>query len=279
MTSPLFSIVTVTLNCAEDAASTAESVLAQDFADYEYLVKDGNSTDGTVQELQSLGVRNIHVMADRGIYDAMNQALTLCTGQYVLFLNAGDIFSSEGVLEEITSYLSDNSGSPDLIYFDYLDVQAGYVVISPDRLSGFYLYRRWLCHQVCFFRLDCYHRYGDFDTTLRVTADYDFLTRVVITNKGSYLHVPIVGIRYKGGGFSSMSRTLFEADATVVRRRRFSRLQRSMFAVIYSLTLPSLRNALFRHRALRWALPFYVRMVNLLGLSYSQPDKLSGEKN
>ena len=95
--SPFFSVVTVTLNAAEKAAQTARSVLEQTFGDYEYIVKDGGSTDDTVRKLRELGSFNIQVCRDSGIYNAMNQALRCCSGKYVCFLNAGDVFTSESV--------------------------------------------------------------------------------------------------------------------------------------------------------------------------------------
>jgi len=76
MSAPLFSIVTVTLNCVEDAVATAKSVLDQDCGNYEYIVKDGGSTDSTVTELGRLGVQTI-VKPDVGVYAAMNQALVV----------------------------------------------------------------------------------------------------------------------------------------------------------------------------------------------------------
>ena len=76
--SPLFSIVTVTLNCVGQIEETVRSVQTQTCTDYEYLVKDGGSTDGTIDRLRALGVDRIYSGADAGIYDAMNQAIALC---------------------------------------------------------------------------------------------------------------------------------------------------------------------------------------------------------
>src|ERR687883_1909022 len=101
MSEPLFSIVTVTLNCAEDAEHTAQSVVAQTFTDYEYIVKDGGSTDGTVERLRAFEKPQIYVSPDQGVYSAMNQALAACSGIYVCFLNAGDLFATPETLTRV----------------------------------------------------------------------------------------------------------------------------------------------------------------------------------
>ena len=74
---PKISIITVTFNSVDDAVSTSMSVLNQEYQNYEYIVKDGDSTDGTVEQLRKLGLKVI-IQSDTGIFDAINQALLYC---------------------------------------------------------------------------------------------------------------------------------------------------------------------------------------------------------
>jgi len=93
------SIITVVLNDLEGLRRTAESVLSQEGADYEYVVLDGGSTDGSWEYIDSLEFRGIkRKAADKGIYNAMNNAVVLASGDYCLFLNAGDTFCDKNVL-------------------------------------------------------------------------------------------------------------------------------------------------------------------------------------
>ena len=93
------SIITVVLNDLEGLRRTAESVLSQEGADYEYVVLDGGSTDGSWEYIDSLEFRGIkRKEADKGIYNAMNNAVVLASGDYCLFLNAGDTFCDKNVL-------------------------------------------------------------------------------------------------------------------------------------------------------------------------------------
>ncbi len=114
MNQPLFSVITVTLNCADDAVATARNVLSQDGATVEYLVKDGCSTDGTAERLAELGVRVI-VTPDTGIYDAMNQGVAHASGRYICFLNAGDRFAGPHVLRDVATAI-ERYNEPDFLY-------------------------------------------------------------------------------------------------------------------------------------------------------------------
>ena len=113
--SPLFSIITVTWNAAELLPGTIESVLDQHCADYEYLIIDGDSTDGTKELVRSYGPRIHHFLSepDAGLYDAMNKGLQLATGRFVCFLNAGDHLHDASTLAHLKSLVTDRT---DVLY-------------------------------------------------------------------------------------------------------------------------------------------------------------------
>ena len=99
---PFFSIIVVCLNPGEKLLQTLQSIQKQEFRDYEIVLKDGGSTDGSLQKLdpEQFG---LHVVTkpDRGIYDAMNQAVEEAKGRFVFFLNCGDWFMDEQVLADM----------------------------------------------------------------------------------------------------------------------------------------------------------------------------------
>ena len=96
-----FSVIVVSLNAGEELKKTVESVLAQKYADFEIVVKDGGSTDGSTDLLPADARIRLIVKKDRSIYDAMNQAVQEAKGEYFLFLNCGDYLYQETVLGSV----------------------------------------------------------------------------------------------------------------------------------------------------------------------------------
>jgi putative colanic acid biosynthesis glycosyltransferase len=189
---PLFSIVTITLNCVADAERTAHSVLAQDFADFEYIVKDGGSTDATPQRMQEIGVQRVVSTPDSGIYDAMNQGIQLSRGTYVVFMNAGDEFAHAGVLTEAAAYLT-RQNYPGFAYGDIRSLvrhpflqpeqpERGRLIRYPNRLGRFWLYRKMICQQAWFVRREIYTN-RPFDQDYRILSDYDYLLNMVLRQR------------------------------------------------------------------------------------------------
>ena len=262
MASPLFSIVTVALDAGEALRRSAESVAAQTWTDLEHLVKDGGSSDGSVQEVAALPRVRVVSAPDSGIYDAMNQALRACTGRLVLFLNAGDVFSSLDALAQVAEHVLRDEA--DLYYCDLLRADLPVPVRHPEQLTRFFLFRTQICHQACFYRLDAYRRLGDFDTTYRFTADAEFLLRAVLREKLRARRVPVAATVYEGGGFSARPENwprVVEENRRA-RERHFSRAERMVFGALLALTLRPLRFAMLRSDGLRALRPAYQRAVN-----------------
>ena len=238
--SPLFSIVTVTLNCADDAVRTAQSVLAQDFSDYEYIVKDGDSTDGTVERLQALSVPRLVSKPDTSVYNAMNQALQLCRGQYICFMNAGDLFASQSVLSQVAGHIR-NYDEPLFVYGDikslvrhrYLMPQdvshGGRVVRYPNQLGRFYLYRNMICHQAWFVRR-CVYSSHSFDERFRVLSDFDFLLKVILVERIHYRHIPILVAIFQGGGLTETAVGQMQRERETILRQVYLPWERMLYS-------------------------------------------------
>lgn len=219
-----FSIVTVTLNERSGLGETLDSVIRQSCGDLEVLVVDGGSTDGTVEQLR--GVRDSRVNwtseSDRGLYDAMNKGLERARGDYVVFLNAGDSFADEHVLQRVTDAVS-TEPRPDLVYGDSLDVtQSGGELYKRARAWTKLWRGMFAQHQAMFFAR---RRIGNlrYHLNFRLSADYDFIAAFLGTSGGSPAQVVRLDIplcRFRLGGRSERGRLSALAEDYRVRRER-----------------------------------------------------------
>ena len=187
----LFSIITVTFNAREALEVTARSVKNQNFSDWEHLIVDGASTDGTVELAEQYATEvndSVHEKKvklwsepDNGLYDAMNKGISRAHGQYLIFLNAGDTFHDDDTLMLIS--LEASVGNPGAIYGQTRLVSGVHDRVysgdrhlrAPERLTWKSL--RWgmlVCHQAMAVRRDLV---GPYDLTYRYSADYDWMIR------------------------------------------------------------------------------------------------------
>jgi len=179
---PLFSIITVTWNAADVIAPTLESVQRQTSSDYEMLIIDGASTDGTLDIVKRASISSLRVFSepDKGLYDAMNKGIARAQGRYLIFLNAGDAFASDTVLARLAMLTGDNPG---VIYGQTQLVDADREVVgnrhltAPKRLTvDSFLRGMVVCHQAFVARRDLVPEY---DLNYRLSADYDWCIRVL----------------------------------------------------------------------------------------------------
>ena len=197
-------VITVARNARNDLRRTMESVARLSYPDVEYIVVDGASTDGTVEMLEkSKGVRWTSE-ADRGIYDAMNKGVTKATGEWVIFMNAGDRFASDDVIERVFSH--PETDAADVIYGDV--VKRGTVCsASPEPVDG---HRMFFCHQSCIARCKCLI-YTPFDISHRMSADFKWV-KMMIKQGRRLVYVPVAVSEFDTGGVSNTSRSRGLAD-------------------------------------------------------------------
>lgn len=206
---PEFSILVICLNPGTKLRTTLESIRKQTYQNYEVIVKDGLSNDGSVAYAKSLAeefpVLRVFAKKDRGIYDAMNQAVEAAEGRFVYFLNCGDRFYHEKVLEEVSRLIAANPAETGIYYGNIYERLTGREVASNPRLDAFGCYRNVPCHQACFYdrKLLLAH---PFDTKYLVRADYEqFLWCFfagIPERKTSFIYGDILIADYEGGGFS-----------------------------------------------------------------------------
>ena len=137
MAEPLFSIITVCYNAADTIEPTLNSVDSQSFTDYEHLVVDGASTDATMAlvEKHPNSRRRVTSERDKGIYDAMNKAMSFAKGQYLIFLNAGDAFHDADVLADFARIIHDNN-IPAVVYGQTNLVDGNRNYLAPRHLTA-----------------------------------------------------------------------------------------------------------------------------------------------
>lgn len=184
---PLFSVVTVCYNSSSLIRKTVKSVLMQDFSDFEYIIKDGASTDDTLlivnEYKDAFFKKNIPLIIDTGndmgIYDAMNKAVGIANGRYVIFMNADDCFYSENVLSDVKKSLKENI-YPDIIYGDCIVSELG-MYFKFRKCRELIEERMPFSHQACFAKRELLIN-APFDVKIPITADYDFLLKCHVNN-------------------------------------------------------------------------------------------------
>lgn len=190
-----FTIITCTYQAEKEVERTLRSVLQQTYKDVEHLIVDGASTDATLRLTQayvteSQAQNNGHqVMVtsepDKGLYDAMNKGLKHATGDYVLFLNAGDTFPSESTLTQVAASAERASGLPGVLYgdTDIVDNEGRFVrhrrLSPPKKLSWkSFMQGMVVCHQAFYARTDLAKKVP-YQLKYRYSADVDWCIRVM----------------------------------------------------------------------------------------------------
>lgn len=197
LSGPLFSIITVTRNNLSGLRKTYDSVQSQSFKNHEWLIFDGNSTDETLSFLSQKGVKPVS-RNDSGIYNAMNKAIDHANGDYLIFMNAGDIFASKNNLETIADTIEKEK--PDFIYGDALEILKNKEVYKKARYYPKIDEGMITHHQSMIYRRDAIGKIR-YNEDYKIAADYDFTWRLINQSKEiSYIPAPLC--LFEAGGVS-----------------------------------------------------------------------------
>ena len=205
------SVITATYNCANTLPECFASVARQDYTNYEHVVVDGASTDGTVRVISN-HISQIALYKsepDNGIYDALNKGLQMARGEVIGFLHGDDMYASNNVLSLIAHAFEDPSVAA--VYGDLTYVSKGNIdkVIRRWKSRVFnirYLSLGWMPpHPSLYIRREWYERFGGFDTSYRVSADYLHILKLFKQDKFISAYVPEVFVLMRVGGTSNKS--------------------------------------------------------------------------
>lgn len=209
------SLVLTTFNCADNLEKTLQSIEKQDYPDIEVVIKDGGSTDGTlgvIENHQNKNVLNIVTKSqkDNGIYDAMNQGYRMSSGDIVAFFN--DVFVDDTAISRLVAAIDETCVGvhADLVYCE------GEKVVRKWKMGEGSIYQGWMPgHPTLFLKREVYEKYGLYDTSYRISADYEFMIRFLKDkeNRLAYLPETVICMFYGGtssGGLKNYVHSLLE---------------------------------------------------------------------
>lgn len=204
------SIITVCFNAKDTIEDTFLSVFNQTYKDIELIVIDGASKDGTLAIIDKYKDKISSFLSepDKGIYDAMNKGIELATGDFIIFMNANDVFYNELVLENVVKTLIENTevkflfGDVDCVS---KDMQSSEVQTYEKIKNNFSLLFYNFCHQSIFYHKSLFKEYGLFSLDYKICSDWDFNIKCLVKYKtpALYLEWPIA--KFQLGGLSSDS--------------------------------------------------------------------------
>ncbi len=201
------SIVTINYNDHTGLQRTLKSVEDQIWDDFEHIVIDGNSSDGSIELLEKTHYQQLKWISepDAGIYDAMNKGIAQAKGEYTIFLNSGDKLYRDDVLSIVEPTL--NFGK-DVVYGNLWIEDAkggGFTNTYPATIDFSFLKRTSLGHGATFIKRTLFERYGNYRTDLKIVSDWAFFVKVLCVEKVSQARVDTIVSTFYQGGISTTS--------------------------------------------------------------------------
>lgn len=211
----MISILTINYNNANGLERTIASVLEQVEVDYELIVIDGGSNDGSVSVIEKYQEHISYWVSepDSGVYHAMNKAIAKATREFVYFLNSGDKLYAPDVLAKVTKAIHTEK---DIYYGNIVQDYPGKEIIrtTPETLTFEFFHRRTIPHQASFIRKSLFDRFGGYNEKLRIVADWEFFALAICKHGVPYQYIDINIALYDTSGLSSIAanKALFKEE-------------------------------------------------------------------
>lgn len=220
MAQPKLSIITINRNNVCGLSHTIASVVSQSYRQFEYLIIDGDSNDGSKEEI----LKNKEHLAfwcsepDKGIYHAMNKGIQKAQGEYLLFLNSGDVLQDRDTIAQVIPSLDGTN----LIYGNLIFKGKDTEITQPypDVLDIDYLYYRSLGHPASFIQKELFKN-TPYSEDLKIVSDWEFFLKKIIIEQASYRHINQVISIFDMNGISSTHHDLCEKEREEVLHRVF----------------------------------------------------------
>lgn len=233
------SIITAVLNNIETIEECIFSIANQSYDSIEHIVIDGGSKDRTLEVLRKHenSIAELISEPDNGIYDAMNKGIRKASGDVIGILNADDIYANNRVIEKVADMFMQNK--VDSCYGDlqYVDKNKPERVIRYWKSSAYregLFYKGWMPpHPTFFVKRKIYEKYGYFDTSFNIAADYELMLRFLEKYKISTFYIPEVLIKMRLGGMSNRSlKNLFIKSSEDYRAWKVNDLKGSFYTIL-----------------------------------------------
>ncbi len=227
-----YSIITINLNNAAGLESTIKSVISQSCTDYEYIIIDGSSADGSVDVIKKYEERISQWISeeDSGIYNAMNKGIKLANGEFLLFLNSGDYFFNNQVLENVKSKLIGVNG----IYYGNLvliDNKGRLEYLNAEnKLTLWHFCKSTVWHPSTFIRKQLFEKYGLYDESLKIAADYDFFLKAFCINRTQFKYIDkFISVFNTEGICNDVNMYNFQMKEILKIQKRYYKMRFSLF--------------------------------------------------
>ena len=223
------SIVTINWNNATGLEKTMQSVATQSFKEFEYIIVDGASTDGSIEVVKLYESQFAHLKwvseSDSGIYNAMNKGIRMASGDYIQILNSGDCLAKEDVTERMLTALGETD-APSILYGNMVKCfPDGYRMVDKSfagqEITMLGMYTGTLNHDPAYIRRDLFDKYGYYDESLKIVSDWKWYLQAIILGGEKPKYVDMDVTLFDMTGISETSKELDQTERKQVLEQLF----------------------------------------------------------
>lgn len=220
------SVITINYNNLNGLEKTLRSVFEQTYQDFEFIVIDGGSQDGSRELIESYSEKFDYWVSepDKGIYNAMNKGVARATGEYVIHMNSGDTFYEKFTLEKVVPALAlgEDFIYGDAFFFNRFDGEPDSLWIYPKILSFDFFCIGALNHQAVFIKRSLFNKVGGYNESYKLISDWLFTVESFLFHKATYKHLNLTVCNYDQNGYSAHNWDKAVKERDEALRERFS---------------------------------------------------------